>query len=646
MTRTLNFPRGTPTYMVSGEQTFQAPEWANSDISVSIDFIQSPEGVAPCGVWFKANVTGSNLPKRESGRVYDPHFHDLHYTWTFSDPGDFETAVRLPDEWQGRNKTFGQFCSHVFENAGTYEVTCVVRNKVGIIGQASVNISVSDPAVFFSGDRTIVVSNTGNFSGAPAGAQQAASFLAARSLAQAAGQKVRILLRRGENYWSEGRVKFDGTGLRNVYINAYGSGPKPVVAGIWTQQAVAGSGMVVANVETDGKWDPTTEIWQHTMAKTGGPNSGLYQYAIQQFLTIFRCKGRGDGATIYPAGPVQQGTVIAVQDCDIRDWQNFGVLISAAVRAGFRGTLLHQNPLALGGGKNKTGNHNQHGPIRWSDSGLEAFLFMDQVSMFSNTGWSGFSNSELGSVPAHQSCFRTSGGVPAHYVMMGRIVMEGGANQINLTQTAAGASTKPQNSLVDKALLIGTAASTSHAGVTLGGATLRNIVTIQPDVRPMKTGGGSWSRALSVNNGGGDPAENGAELVSVYNCTAVSQLSAARSGSAKSSLIGVAQAAMRSYAGNNVEHAPDHATPINGGAFETVDPLFPPLFVSHQWETAPTPDTSFATPVDAIKLPIPAAGNPAIGGADPSGLTAIDDFFGRIRPVKGKSRGAIDVNAV
>lgn len=138
-----------------------------------------------------------------------------------------------------------------------------------------------------------------------------------------------------------------------------------------------------------------------------------------------------------------------------------------------------------------------------------------------------------------------------------------------------------------------------------------------------------------------DDPTNVLEPVRIYGNSFVSQLTGANAASARPVLSKAASDYARRVLGNNVEHAPGHPTAIDSGPFAD-DVLFAPRFVSHQWEDAPTPNASFATPLDAVRLPIPLTGNPAIGAADAHIPVPVDDFFGAIRPLEGASKGAIE----
>lgn len=606
-------------------------EWGRPAATVEIITHQSPEKVAPHGVWFEARVIGSMVPAQAAGKVYDPHFHDLHYTWDFGEAGPFRTPLRGPAEWHDKGRAYGQYCQHVFGTPGSYTVTCTVRNRVGILAQSSVTITVANPNELFAGDKTITVARDGNFSGAPAGARQAATMAAALSIARSSGQKMRVLLKRGEDYTSEGRPQIETRfGYQNLYLSAWGSGAAPKLTGIWMVHA-NGGGMLIHDLDFHAGWDPTTE--------TGGGDNSIYTFGGNGHMTVYQCTSSGQGISIYP---VQNSvtSVFIVQDCQVTNWRNFACLLATLGRVGLRGCSILQNPLALGGGRGKDDLHNMHGPIRWSGDDGESIGYFSQLDLFSNTGWSQVTHPTLGSLPGHQACFRTSGGYPEHRVMMDRIVAEGGLNNMVLSDTADGAYSRPMNILIDKALLVGTAATTNNLALRFGGSVVRNVVTIQPNSNSMIRSG--WQAACGVNERTDpDDPTNVLEPVRIYGNSFVSLLAGANAASARSKLANIGTDYQAAFIGNNVAMALDHVRIHNDGPVAG-DVLFTPRFASHQWELAPTPDSSFATPLGTIRLPVPQPGSPVIGTADPRDPVPVDDFFGRLRPVSGPSRGAIE----
>lgn len=654
MTMIGTFRPGQSVALKSGTQLETVTEWKTPGVGVSIVMRQNPEMVAPHAVWFEAVLVGSNLPVRgaDGNVIYDPHFHDYLYQWDFGDHGAY-TVAQLRDPVPAINTALGkslplmmdrgvaegQLAMHVFGAPGTYTVTLTVRSRTGIVATASETITVADPDVMFAGDKTIVVSKTSSFTGAPAGARQVTSFLSAISLQKTLGTTARILLKRGEDYFSEGRPRLESNGLLNFYVGAWGAGARPRLWGIWPKH-VGDGGVIMRDIELWSSWDETTE--------TGNGESQFYLNGADCYATLYRCTSTGAGAAVYTTNGTAN-MVLAVFDCHITNWSNFGVLLDSQGRTAFSGVSIKRSPLALGGGGNKGQASNQHGCMRWSpgyDDTLYAAGVFRHFDWFNNAGWS-----TANGLPAYQACFRTSGGVPAHYLILTRGIMECGS--AILSDTASSALRRPQNNLLDKLLIIGSAAGNGQLNVGFGGSEVRNVITIQPDAKKLNYtfDNAFGSSELSVP----DDPQNVLEPVKYYNNSFVSWMDVNPDASG-SSIINV-QDWQKAEVANNIEHGPGHIVPINAGDFDDTV-AFAPIYQSMQWrpsrvetidgvevrvfDPATAPDTSYATPLNTVRLPIPLPGNPNIGAAEVGKPVAIDDFFGRIRPLEGATKGAIE----
>ena len=165
-------------------------------------------GPAPLAVMFDA--TGSRLG---SSGTYA--FHDLNYEFNFGDNNGSIWAL----SGQSKNvQSGGPLAAHIFEQPGTYTVRVRVSAPNGQYSDATVAVTVQDPAVVYPGTQTICVSTSGNYSGCPAGAVQQTGL-------PVSFDGKRILLRRGESFGNiTVRHQDDG-----VQIGAFGTGAKPRV---------------------------------------------------------------------------------------------------------------------------------------------------------------------------------------------------------------------------------------------------------------------------------------------------------------------------------------------------------------------------------------------------------------------------------
>ncbi len=169
-------------------------------------------GVAPLAVFFDASATITADPMA-------PHaFRDLAYSWDFGDAGS------------SRPTSSGPLAAHVFESPGTFNVQLTVIEPDGSLGTKTVTIVVDDPNVVFAGANTICFSSSGNFTGAPAGAQQITQTSFDNALGSYAVGR-RLLFRRGDSFTSSGRgLNASGAGI----IGAFGQGANPDQRGIFT----------------------------------------------------------------------------------------------------------------------------------------------------------------------------------------------------------------------------------------------------------------------------------------------------------------------------------------------------------------------------------------------------------------------------
>ncbi|MCP4180991.1 MAG: T9SS type A sorting domain-containing protein [bacterium] len=186
----------------------------------------SKSGIAPFAVFFDA-VDGSSgvlQPGSINGRK---EYADLFYYWDFGDPG----KGNWPESNKSKNHDVGYVTSHVYDNPGNYTVTLTIKNSAGQTFTYTQDITVQDPDIVFSGQNTICLSSSGNFTDAPANSLQVTTTDITQILNYAATGK-RILLCRGDSWTTSGYIS-----LMNipgpVAIGAYGMGTNPDERGIF-----------------------------------------------------------------------------------------------------------------------------------------------------------------------------------------------------------------------------------------------------------------------------------------------------------------------------------------------------------------------------------------------------------------------------
>lgn len=172
-----------------------------SPISLSIATSRT-SGVAPLSVMFDAIGTTSPTASRP--------FHDLDYYWDFDDVhGYYDGGKR------------GPVVTHVFDQPGTYVVTCYARDSSNNLSTEEVTITVTDPDVVFAGTNTICVSGVGDFTGAPSGCTQLTTSSVNTALAGTSWYGKRVLFRRGETFTCTANLKIYNT--TETIIGTYGT---------------------------------------------------------------------------------------------------------------------------------------------------------------------------------------------------------------------------------------------------------------------------------------------------------------------------------------------------------------------------------------------------------------------------------------
>lgn len=149
-------------------------------------------GTGPFHLYCNATGTTSDQTSRP--------FHDLRYMWSItSAPAGvdlselYTTGVPMP-KWTAYGPVAG-FCLEV---PGTYTVKLSVWDGVAY-ATTSQAITITNPDTTFSGTNTICISNDGDFTGAPSGAQQVTTASWNTAMTYLAQNK-RVLFKRGQTF--------------------------------------------------------------------------------------------------------------------------------------------------------------------------------------------------------------------------------------------------------------------------------------------------------------------------------------------------------------------------------------------------------------------------------------------------------------
>lgn len=169
-------------------------------------------GPAPLAVHFSAVGTTTTIAGVSNA------FRQILYTFDYGDPG----AGTWPISGGSKNSDVGgPLAAHVFDQPGTYVVRCT-GSRGGDSGYQEVTITVTDPATVYAGTNTVYISPSGNYAGAPAGAET-------RTALPTIASNKRYMLRRGEGH---GELNIPGGVTGTQIVAASGAGAKPQVSTI------------------------------------------------------------------------------------------------------------------------------------------------------------------------------------------------------------------------------------------------------------------------------------------------------------------------------------------------------------------------------------------------------------------------------
>lgn len=451
--------------------------------SLSISTTTQSEIVAPAVVWFEAeNISGfTTIAAPSAPAVYKPEYHDITYIWEFDDFGAFEPFdINIPTVWNDRSVMKGPKACHVFGSPGTYTVRVWAIDGVGTVGVATVTVTVQDPDSVYSGNRTICIGT--DFVGAPADAQQVATFDQARTAYGNLGSTGRLLLRRGETFTGQFSI---GDPMQNCHIGAFGVGAKP----IW-QPDPAVTGQVCLNasfghscpeatiwgIRFEGDWDATKEV--------GDPDQEgimFYGFNTVSFVnTIYQCEFDGFSKQRPHYWEPTSGRT-AVVECDIGNFRDYGMFSEGASYnvnhfIAIIGSTIHSAENACVGNYGKIGLSNEHNPFRYGDP---INVIISGSSFYSASSW------PVGTQPSVRFAQKITG-LPAtgvgFYIQCDRCVFEGGDTVFGIDGQNEWAEEVPGNFIFDSILSVGDYNSLKFTYFSFGGATMRNAVVVHPDM--------------------------------------------------------------------------------------------------------------------------------------------------------------------
>lgn len=596
--------------------------------------------VAPEGITFEVELSGFDTTAGRGG--YDPRLHDLYYVWNFGDRGGYTAPVNTVPQHKNANVGYGPIVSHVFKTVGTYTVSVkVIESSSGKTATASYKVITGDADIVFPGANTLFVDRRGNYSGAPKGAAGYLSLNAALAGARKSGQPKRIMLRRGQSYPTNS-IRLRGNDGSLFFCAAPGNGTKPEL--VWKNgqhnsffwiddvDPKKTKDLTLDNIRFQGPWDSATE--------SGNPHiSAIYTGGDKKpsYIMVNGCEIDGFSMGIASVQTANAKDVLIINNTDITNWRSIGIFEENQGYTSVLGCRIAQDVNALSGGP-RDGSHNEHGCIRIQNG--RKFV-MDGCDLFSRNGW--YRN--IDGWHTNQPCLRWNQGAnKGALANIQRSSAEGGYEVFGVSVVNRSIAPTLQNTIIDKCVLVGNFMSASLIRVQYAGTTIRNCLFVHPDVPRDISGIYNPFSFIHLDGPGPDHA-NATGPIRIYNNSFVNLMTDAHAFEGKDGSSAPLRNKENRFTNvieeNNVVHQPNLRVPQVGDAPISMKPLFQPRFKGYISFLQKPLKRQYATPADTVVAAIPLEGSDALGDAI-SGLTSLDDFLGRRRPVY-PSRGAREI---
>ncbi len=632
----------------------QAPSAPNASFTIErIDPILDSDLVAPVALWFTpANITGFvgvdgepiSAPTDPAVNAYDPTASEIFWSWSFGEP-DYVPLVtpNIPTAHRDTNRAFTKRPCHVF-SSGNKVVTLFGYDSAGNWATATYTFGgaagdapeIADPDDFFTGVQTIYFSPAGNFPAAPpVGALFATTVSQVNSRiashAQGATGWARLRFCKGETYTDIGAIggASPPDGIRNIYIDAYDdptgrSTALPVHLGVNVGTLFDALGRCPRLVDQEflGPYDAGKETGRRLRCPQG-QNTTASDYFLYHRLKV-------SGFTSVETrrqGGAPNGAWRIFSDCDVTNWQDYGIGIGSGDWHAIIGCDIHQKDDALSGTDHGISNSNfanltsRHGPIR---HGADRDTYVACSGFFSRNGWS--SNSSSGrwntrGSTAHQLAYRLQREARTYlnYLSFDRVTFEGASGFAlaavgdNPDSTGTGGA----NAVFESCLFV-TGRESEGTGLRCGGlgATVRNCYFLV--IAANYNSGTRFLDFVRIEYTGPiDPARPSRAYV--YNNTALILATDAQIGAA-TRVIATVGAGHNPVIENNIVHGPNLSTALG--------PEFAPLGTSQL--------AGFVPRYKGVRFNFPPIGHPAGWAApvrrthNPGGLsgqyTFVEDY--------------------
>ena len=558
------FTAGSPVALLADQGAVSAgnsvARWGGSLGQIGIEVQTAGTNVAPAAVRLTAvDPVGFTLSSPPTGTAFDPAFHEITYIWTVRDAplAAFTAPQNMVAGWNDPNTAYGADVAFSFPDPGTYTIDLWCIDRLGTTAIAETTLTVSDPDAVYPGTQTLCLAQDGDFAGKPSGALEFTSATALNAGITSLSSPARILFKRGED------TTLEISSNENLqYIGAWGAGAPPIVRPP-TRGRLSRPRLMQQYTVTDitflGGWDAATE--------TGSPSDNAFftrDNPASCWFHYHRC--RFSGFEIFEPTPglgAPAGSGVFFTNTVVENWRDYAVFCNSVTQQTFFaivGCRLSQNVDALNGGT-KNGLYNNHGPIRVSNL---TNIYIAQTDLFSRTGWS-----PLTTDTADQPCIRlnSSPKAPGNSAIIERVVCEGGFFQIALEGANVSTEERDANYVLDKVLCISTSKSIQRfLGNRFGGATIRNMLAILPDVPEYH--GNSWVGGILLSPDISEPFHqaNLDSPVSVHNCSIINLRGSANDDGDVWPVVSSNGNFVNETVENNIAHAPNIDTPVNGDA--------------------------------------------------------------------------------
>lgn len=508
---------------------------------------------------------------------YNPGRVDLTARWDFGDTGTWDKPGLMVAEHKQRTLAMGHSVTHAWDTPGTKTVSVEVRDASGNSGTDSVNVTVVSLENYVPLANRIVVATDSDYTGMIAhnGGNEYTTMNAAVAASKSINGIKGIFLKGGQTFnWTDSSTRFRAQwpSTDPMVIATSGGTGRAVLKwpgstnGWWIDGDTSMTGILVHGVEMASDWNPVT------LKAEPEEDMGIFYPNYPGHISVYDSIIRNYGLGIYHGeGNGTQGPRASFIDSEIKDYRAYAVygeVVTGADRGGrfsSAGSFWHQSQDAA---QSATGAGNEmRNPDNWHDEinlhGVrigEKYVNFRGCQIFGNNGWSAI-NGNVG-YTAIQTMRINTGGVAGCRIDLWGNTIENGDRNLYAEYASSGGSNQQVTAVIDGNTFLMTAYGNANTIQTAqSGWCVRNCLFIRPNVPVVPASyqsGQAWVSNVSGGSGAGAPVE-------VYSNTLVDLQDT--SANTTNELRGVLNnIPAGSFVGNNIQHSPAKATPVNADA--------------------------------------------------------------------------------